>query len=61
MVGIGIVGMGFMGMIHYLAAGRAQGARKSDTHRFAVGRTACDAWPPQRCRRADVPCGDLRI
>ena len=27
MVGIGIVGIGFMGMIHYLAAGKAAGAR----------------------------------
>ncbi len=27
MVGIGIVGIGFMGMIHYLAAGKAKGAR----------------------------------
>ena len=27
MIGIGIVGIGFMGMIHYLAAGKAAGAR----------------------------------
>ncbi len=29
MVGIGIVGIGFMGMIHYLAAGKVAGARVS--------------------------------